>query len=253
MTERDFEMRRAFVRDIAARPADDAPRLIYADWLMDRPDEPIRMRGEFIRLTVECEALLVKAVGDGAAWQCRHSACKDDACPICTRRKRALALLNAANDWQDERPLCFRPRVMEPWGLRSPVRWARGFVAMVYCTCKEWLRWGPELAALHPVEYADLTNKSPARLRVDAPQPDDPDARAWRWSWRLGGNRKSSLPEKLFRHLAAEGEQVEYPDSEQARNALMVGAARFARLAVDKADADEAEMAALLDELEDAA
>ncbi|MFT3713183.1 MAG: TIGR02996 domain-containing protein [Archangium sp.] len=38
---------------IWARPEDDAPRLVYADWLMERQDP----RGEFIRLQVESAAL----------------------------------------------------------------------------------------------------------------------------------------------------------------------------------------------------
>jgi uncharacterized protein (TIGR02996 family) len=40
----------AFLRDILANPADEARRLIYADWLEDHGDPD---RAEFIR--VECE------------------------------------------------------------------------------------------------------------------------------------------------------------------------------------------------------
>jgi uncharacterized protein (TIGR02996 family) len=41
----------AFLRDICGAPDDDAPRLIYADWLTDRGDP----RGELIRLQVALE------------------------------------------------------------------------------------------------------------------------------------------------------------------------------------------------------
>ncbi len=40
----------AFLRAIAADPADDAPRLIFADWLDDRGDEADRAQAEFIRV-----------------------------------------------------------------------------------------------------------------------------------------------------------------------------------------------------------
>ena len=39
-----------FLQDILARPEDDAPRLVYADWLDDHGDET---RAEFIRLQIE--------------------------------------------------------------------------------------------------------------------------------------------------------------------------------------------------------
>ena len=40
----------AFLQAIADDPADDAPRLIYADWLDDQGDEASRARAEFIRV-----------------------------------------------------------------------------------------------------------------------------------------------------------------------------------------------------------
>jgi uncharacterized protein (TIGR02996 family) len=43
--------REAFVREIAEHPGDDAPRLIFADWLEER-DDP---QGQFIRLQCELE------------------------------------------------------------------------------------------------------------------------------------------------------------------------------------------------------
>src|SRR3954462_12824674 len=45
---------RAFLDDIIASPEDDAPRLIFADWLEDHGDPD---RAEFIRLQVELEKL----------------------------------------------------------------------------------------------------------------------------------------------------------------------------------------------------
>src|ERR687897_647125 len=44
-----MDLHRAFLDDIIASPEDDAPRLIYADWLDENGDEA---RAEFIRLQV---------------------------------------------------------------------------------------------------------------------------------------------------------------------------------------------------------
>jgi uncharacterized protein (TIGR02996 family) len=47
--------RHAFVQAIIANPADDAPRLIYADWLEERGTEENDARAELIRLGIELE------------------------------------------------------------------------------------------------------------------------------------------------------------------------------------------------------
>ena len=44
------DIRRAFIHSIREAPDDDAPRLVYADWLEDNGDP---QRAEFIR--VQCE------------------------------------------------------------------------------------------------------------------------------------------------------------------------------------------------------
>ncbi len=40
----------AFLEDIRSAPEDDAPRLVYADWLEDHPSPLTEGRAEFIRL-----------------------------------------------------------------------------------------------------------------------------------------------------------------------------------------------------------
>ncbi len=40
----------AFLEDIVAHPDDDAPRLVYADWLEDQDDPAGRARADLIRV-----------------------------------------------------------------------------------------------------------------------------------------------------------------------------------------------------------
>jgi uncharacterized protein (TIGR02996 family) len=52
----------AFLRDIVEHPDDDAPRLAYADWLMEYGDEARQARGEFI--AAQCALARDGARGD---------------------------------------------------------------------------------------------------------------------------------------------------------------------------------------------
>src|SRR5436189_1203112 len=47
--DREAPEEAGFLADIIAHPADNAPRLIYADWLEEHGDEAGRARAEFIR------------------------------------------------------------------------------------------------------------------------------------------------------------------------------------------------------------
>jgi uncharacterized protein (TIGR02996 family) len=61
---------RAFIRAILADPSDDAPRLVYADWLDERGD----VRGRFLRLEVELAGLLNLPTGPEAIGELRNLA-----------------------------------------------------------------------------------------------------------------------------------------------------------------------------------
>jgi uncharacterized protein (TIGR02996 family) len=50
-------MHDAFLRTIVANPDDDAPRLVYADWLDETEDRANADRAEFIRLQIRLESL----------------------------------------------------------------------------------------------------------------------------------------------------------------------------------------------------
>ena len=51
------QIEHAFLQDILEHPDDDAPRLIYADWLEEHGKEADRLRAEFIRVQVELDRL----------------------------------------------------------------------------------------------------------------------------------------------------------------------------------------------------
>src|SRR5262245_45833946 len=111
----------AFLEDIRENPSDDAPRLIYADWLEDHGDPA---RAEFIR--VQCE--LVQAIDSPRRPELR-------------RREREL--------WQDHGRLWSRP-------LRTFSRkfeFHRGFADRMVLRARAFLNHGAEILRLTPLTH----------------------------------------------------------------------------------------------------
>jgi uncharacterized protein (TIGR02996 family) len=129
-----------FLRDIIEHPEDDAPRLIYADWL----DElGLAERGEFIR--VQCalagQPWRVGRVYDDPAWLRLYA--------------RERELLTDVNRWR-WLGLCGHP------GDDFFVTFRRGFVAEVTLPCDQWMRHGPALVRAAPLERVTLSDRRPA-------------------------------------------------------------------------------------------
>jgi uncharacterized protein (TIGR02996 family) len=153
----------AFLRDIAEHPDDDAPRLIYADWLEEHGDPS---RAEFIR--VQCE--MAKATGNDPRWQ--------------TLYDRQAVLLKAHRErWLEpvrlilERPpslLTALQRVMFregtpaiPWHDHYNACFRRGFLGSLYLTASELLAHADVLFRVAPTLN---------RLGLDLESADDADA-----------------------------------------------------------------------------
>ena len=132
----------AFIAAIKAAPDDDAPRLIFADWLDERGESE---RAEFIR--VQCELA-------------RHPVVVRDLVPL-RRREQTLMGLNLT-DWFSA--ACYGGYVFlnQPPHSTSPadapfavIR--RGFIHSVTCTAADWLQHGDAILAEHPVREVRLT------------------------------------------------------------------------------------------------
>src|SRR5690349_5167993 len=112
----------AWLRAIAEAPADDAPRLAYADWLEERGDAE---RAEFIR--VQCA--LARLPEDNPAR------------PKLQRREKAL-LKKHGKAWRDECP---------GWARDQNAEWDRGFLVEFDCTAGDWLKRAATLVRRFPV------------------------------------------------------------------------------------------------------
>jgi uncharacterized protein (TIGR02996 family) len=126
----------AFLAAIRASPADDLPRLVYADWL-DEHGQP--ERAEFIR--VGCE------LANGSGWH--SSPAKLAALARLTDRAAELSRHLLPSVWDDgERPVPVSAAYLD-----------RGFLALFSCTFAWWL------------EHADATLPESAGLRVTLTTP----------------------------------------------------------------------------------
>jgi uncharacterized protein (TIGR02996 family) len=149
----------AFLHTILERPRDDAPRLVYADWLEERGDTA---RAEFIRVQIEL-ANLPPADPRRAALQQRER-------ELLAQHERAWVM--ALGDWVRE------------W------HFSRGLLEYVRVTAADFLRHGSKLFEQAAVQYArlnDATNHIPAI----AASP------ALRWLRRLDLSYNSLTAERL--------------------------------------------------------
>lgn len=132
-----------FMHSIVAAPADDAPRLIFADWLEERGQSE---RAEFIR--VQCR------IADLNLELQTEEDCGSPGCPGCRERR----------DLQErERELAFKAAF---WVAALPIptevltggcTWRRGFVERVRLSSEDWLRHADDLVRLTPLREVELT------------------------------------------------------------------------------------------------
>jgi uncharacterized protein (TIGR02996 family) len=121
----------AFLHDILTHPDDDAPRLIYADWL----EEHNNPRGEFIR--AQC-ALAQLAAEDPRRW------------PLEQRERELLA--SHESEWL--------PR----WNLTGEWRFRRGFIEEITLTPEEYLAYENQLFKRAPIRHLRLRSRNRPRF-----------------------------------------------------------------------------------------
>jgi uncharacterized protein (TIGR02996 family) len=126
----------SFLRDIIEHTHEDAPRLVFADWLDEhgRPE-----RAEFIR--VQCELAGSKV--------------EDERRRLLQARQEAL--LKAHGDtWKKE---------VHTWA-RQYARFRRGFIGDVRVTAAPWLKSAARLRAAAPLERLEIANVEARRSEV---------------------------------------------------------------------------------------
>lgn len=187
--------RLAFTRAVLARPDDDLPRLIFADWLDERGESE---RAEFIRVQVELARLKPTVPEDFTATD-EAMAAQERCWRLEFQQWHDLAQI-ADDGW-------FAP-LDYTWGdgkRSSPaldladghndvhflVR--RGFVDEITCRTEWFLAHAAEIFRAQPVTRVVLSNLEPDRT-----YHNDTGAECWAW-WKPGeGTDQSELPAELW-------------------------------------------------------
>jgi uncharacterized protein (TIGR02996 family) len=126
----------AILKAVLDDPADDLPRLAYADWLEEDGDPAC---GRFIRSQIAGEA----AAPPPPPWPGAHVAAL---CRVAVPRVSPGQV-----------------SLQSPSAPREPptVVYRRGFVAEVSCPLQDWLAHGPAVVRGHPVERVGVVDKGP--------------------------------------------------------------------------------------------
>ena len=191
----------AFLARIRAYPDDDAPRLVFADWLDEQGDP----RGAFIRV----QLALAQLEADEAAAPELGSVGRTDREANRTRLRTAERELLVANRTEWEAPF---------GGLAFGLKFRRGFVEEVNVYARDLVQHGDELFRAGPLRHVHLLNVSGslaaalqchylgrlAALTINASHAGEPLARAVARSVHLAGLKRLSLRRNRFEDDAAE-------------------------------------------------
>lgn len=218
MTEGD-----ALIRSVLADPADDAPRLIYADWLEERGRAE---DAEFIRVQIE----LARRGFDGGLHTDEQGHLRHAPPHIADLTARQLEL------WADGFGRPDLPATMSNWSaypmstLGTQLRVRRGFVERVTCQTDEFLGVAGSLFARQPVTEVRLADRVLPFMR-----PAGPEFRGgFRWLIRPADAEHLTgfwLPEGIAEHLNEVGTGL-YRSADEAEAALSRACVRYGRAAV---------------------
>lgn len=139
------------LREILESPADDHLRLVYADWLEEHGNDPVR--AEYIRLSVATD----NRDQGCPRTRSRYRLCQRGECERCEPHHRLNEIYKPFWDEADAQ--------LRPLGCHQVVL-RRGFVRFLACSTTGFLEHGAALLAAHPVERIYLPH---VRVEIFSP------------------------------------------------------------------------------------
>ncbi len=142
----------AFIRSIKACPQDDAPRLVFADWLEEHGQEA---RANFIRRSVQNSAsnIMHSVHLSYRAYKAGEQVTFED--------------LMEYRPWEHFRADFITQVIVAGVSYQRCVVWHRGFPVIVGCTERNWHRYGVDYSwPIQAVCYSD----SPQPRRLSRPE-----------------------------------------------------------------------------------
>lgn len=217
-------------RAILDAPSDDAPRLVYADWLEEYGDDGDRLRAEFIRLQLRLDRPL--GINNWSGEDITFGSLYGDdeeLARVSELLESPLSPQTAAFAWSQpifDLRFAIGRRWPDAFGFR------RGFVHRVMGPLEGLLRCGPAIVDALPIERMTVTDRKPFVSREDG------DALfCWVFVPERAGS-SSGVPLAVFDRLYGRpyGEIRMYPSAQAAKDdledvilGLCQGAARAAQ------------------------
>ena len=154
MSERD-----AMLAAIIANPADDLPRLVYADWLDENGESE---RAEFIRIQIMLSRGVVAACSKCGKCHSDYASftkqCRGDLCSL-KRLEYMVSRRHIVWEWHG-------PGVTAHACLVGSNDWKRGFVYRIIGSLGDLLSHGPAIVAVNPVEVVSVTEWQRDKLPI---------------------------------------------------------------------------------------
>jgi uncharacterized protein (TIGR02996 family) len=202
----------ALIRSILATPADDAPRLVYADWL----DEQGRAEdAEFIRVQVE----LARLGFSGGFHKDETGRLRHVPAHVERLTERQLELWFAGHGRPNLPPeMTDWPVTVHPTPGHSLLL-CRGFVERITIHTSGFLRLAGGLFARQPVMHVRLGDCQPSSTRAGFGRVQ-----------RIGGGRLDQIPDELWALVYSEdAADRTFPTADAAEAALSWACVRYGR------------------------
>jgi uncharacterized protein (TIGR02996 family) len=181
----------ALLRAILLNPAEDAPRLVYADWLQENKGHAGEMCARFIRDQVWLWATPSCGSCTGPEWA------SGKPCPECRereeRRGRTAVEMFGRERWLEwSRPA--NRCVPDGAHWDDHIHFSRGFVSDVICTLAAFKRHAKELFESQPIEHVRLCDIRPTPVTTDDNRIE--------WTYFIGSLETGyHLPQEIYFRL----------------------------------------------------
>jgi uncharacterized protein (TIGR02996 family) len=211
----------ALIRSVLANPADDAPRLVYADWLEERGRAE---DAEFIRVQIE----LARLGFDGAFHVDSQGRLQRMPAHIERLQERQLELwMGGAGRPELHKELANWPMTIHPMRGQS-LRIRRGFVERVASFAEIFIAVAAGLFRHQPVTRISLVDRQPFHT-----------GSGYGWARKVGRDTFGSVPTILWPYLSAGDGPVEFPTADEAEAALSRACVQYGRTAAGLANGSE--------------
>ncbi len=158
-------------------PAEDTPRLMYADALQERDWKGDKERGEFIRIQVGLANL-----GYPGPLSVRTAVLKvtsghlpSPGSPAALAHRCAEMMHAHIAEWLPDAFIFGEPVHAGEWAM------SRGFLQKITVTVENFLAYAADIFRLHPVEKVTLVGREPSQVNPSY------DEKPWFWSRVIGG------------------------------------------------------------------